>query len=211
MLGKYKKTMRMKRLPEHKIIDTEEALTLYLKGNTFQWICNKMNAAGTRPYTLTVKDVSSDVNIAINNWVKTNSKFITQQLAIELQKIALLESEYWKGYERVVAGKKRQKTKSVPVRGKMGKEIDRIEQVERTIEIGNVGIEWLKGIERCVKMRCDLLNVQNMQLVWQKETDRMNNASSVIPPAQILFSVKKTTDLPPASSNDSIEEAEVIS
>jgi hypothetical protein len=142
--------MARKRSDFERETDLQLIAKLYLQGWTQERIAGHI--AEIRDYELSQPTISNDLALIQWRWRDNTSMSLDAHKANELARIDLLEREYWEQYE---LSKKDYKSKTVKKSfddSKLNELIIKTE--ERT---GNPA--YLQGIERCIKLRMDLLGL----------------------------------------------------
>lgn len=122
---------------------------LYLKGTSQVEIGIKLK--------LSQATISRAIEKMINEWREISFRKIDEQKAIELAKINRLEMTYWEAWERSLEDVE---TKSTKVTGTdLDQENSTPAKGERSVtEKQSLGDpRYLQGVERCIKMRTELL------------------------------------------------------
>lgn len=148
-------------------IDVIDMITsLYLKGNSYRVIANKIKEELGQ--TISFVMVGNYVNKMLEEWKQQRVSKIDDMKTIELSRIANLENTYWQGWERSLAGSKRtsdkQKAKPRRTRDVNGvlTETMSVEQAEKSSYTEETfgDPRFLDGIKWCIQMRCKILGVE---------------------------------------------------
>jgi len=151
-----------KRTSGEKEIDKEFVLDLYLKGLSFTHITDTLN--GSRVYNVSRTQVTNDIKHEIAIWKNERLDNIEESVQMEIQKINLLEMEYWKSW---IQSQKTQKVTTTSGKSRVNSqkkvvgdtEIVKTERQEETC--GDV--RFLQGVERCIQKRCELAGLDKAQ------------------------------------------------
>jgi hypothetical protein len=146
----------------------------YIAGWTQQQIADELD--GMRPYKVSQKTISNDIKALQTRWQEQAARELDEAKAEELARIDQLEREYWTQYE---LSKQDQEivTKKARDTGGKGKGYEVITRTET--RTGNPA--YLQGIERCIKLRMDLLGLGD-----EKADDRG--------PIQVIFQTGMNMD-----------------
>jgi hypothetical protein len=144
--------------------DLEEIARLYLRGTTQVAIAQYLNEHYYLTDPLCQQQISYDLKILRNRWLKSSMVNFNEARARELSKIDQLERTYWEGWERSL---QQFTSKTIKGHGALAEgKPSKIEQTTRTEErVGDPS--FLAGVERCIAKRCELLGLS--------ETDRLQN------------------------------------
>jgi hypothetical protein len=123
----------------------------YLQGKTQFWIAEEL--AKLRPYEVSRQTISNDLKAIRKRWLNNTNIPRDQHAIKELARIDLLEETYWAAYLRSLE-KAEITTKRVKDSGQ-AKSYDASTRVEE--RDGNPA--YLAGVERCIKLRMDLLGL----------------------------------------------------
>lgn len=137
----------------------------YLEGKTQAQIAAELS--DQRPYSLSRSTISLDLKLIHERWIETQLANFDLVKARELSRIDKLEREYWEAWER--STQKRVDLKTEVRDGRQFKISEDDEEgkphyknVKRIREeydqIGNA--DYLKGIERCIQLRIDILGLK---------------------------------------------------
>lgn len=143
--------------------DLVEIATLYAKSWTYQAIADKINKE--RPYQLTKQQIYYDVKEIVKNWREEHKEKIDGYLVQQLNKLDLLELEYWNSWERS-KGKKKEKTHKEGITSEGGTYDETA--IKSYTEVGDPS--YLAGVERCIEKRSKLLGLFTEKLEVKGET-----------------------------------------
>jgi len=144
-----------KRTEGEKEIDKEFVLDLYLKGFSFTSITDSLN--GSREYNITRTQVTKDIKKEVELWKNERLDNISESVQLEIQKVNVLEMEYWKAW---IQSQKVQKVSTTSAKNRVDKDKKvqgntELMKTERTESpVGDV--RFLQGVERCIQKRCEL-------------------------------------------------------
>lgn len=146
-----------------KVVDM--VTSLYLKGNSYRWIANKIKDELNQ--TISFVMVGNYVNKMLEEWKQERVKKVDDMKTIELSRIANLENTYWEGWNRSLMATKRSTDKQRAQPGKTlrnGELVDtmQVKQAEKTdyVEENFGDPRFLDGIKWCIQMRCKILGVE---------------------------------------------------
>ena len=146
-----------KRTPSQIELDRLQVAEWYCQGKSQVWIAAQLG--------LSQQQISYDMRAVRNQWAERTYETINAHIAEELAKIDHLEQTYWLGYFE----SQKPKTRAT-ITGTGEGAIVRDRQTE-TREEG--GAQFLQGVERCIKLRMDLLGLNAPQRIaltdWRKE------------------------------------------
>jgi hypothetical protein len=144
-----------KRTEGEKEQDKEFVLDLYLKGFSFTAITDSLN--GAREYNVSRTQVTKDIKKEVELWKHERLDNIDESVQQEIQKINVLEMEYWKAW---IKSQKTRKISTTSAKNNVNEqkkivgstEISKTERQEESV--GDV--RFLQGVERCIQKRCEL-------------------------------------------------------
>ena len=144
-----------KRTEGEKEVDKEFVLDLYLKGFSFTAITDGLN--DSREYNVSRTQVTKDIKQEIELWKNERLDDISASVQLEIQKINVLEMEYWKAW---IKSQKNQKTITTSAKNNVNEQkkvVGRTEisKTERQEESSG-DVRFLQGVERCIQKRCEL-------------------------------------------------------
>jgi hypothetical protein len=169
--------------------DLEEISTLYLQGWSQMRIAEKLNS--DRDYAITQQTISNDLKEVNRRWRENTVIPIDDHKQKELARIDLLEQTYWSAWDKSLETAKTTSTKvkDLPASGKDKPGSKQYEASTRNEERdGNPA--FLAGVERCIKMRMDLLGLNapvksedSMTIKWEivREDDSTGNHATNSP------------------------------
>lgn len=168
------------RKPHQREADLPVINAWYLQGKSQYWIADEL--AKIRPYEVSRVTITNDLKEIRKRWRDETNLPIDEHVIKELARIDYLEQTYWREYEQSREPRKitAKSAKSKP--GKpdaKGNATSQVEQTgsERTEEReGNPA--FLQGVERCIKLRCDLLGLNAPQK--RDDTLRIIDESTVL-------------------------------
>jgi len=148
-----------------KITEVEEdrnvITPLYLKGYSLREIANRCTEATGR--SISFVTVRSDVKAILKAFQANRDDMIQYNLTIELEKINVLELEYWQVWEKSKADRKRKSVKKKTVVNTNSKLVKK--PMEETTEYNDTEMvnmgdpRYLTGIQWCIEQRCKLLGI----------------------------------------------------
>lgn len=121
-----------KRTPHQRDADIEFANRLHLQGVPNWQIAERISAI--RPYSLSNSQVGYDLKLARERWKQQTALKLDEAKQRELERIDLIEREYWEQFEASQTDHKGQPKAGDPL--------------------------YLQGIERCVELRMKLLGLE---------------------------------------------------
>lgn len=148
-----------RRKPHQRESDLELINKLYIQGWSQQSISDEI--ARIRDYTVSQQSISNDLDEIQKRWLENTTLDLDDYKAKELARIDELEREYWSQYE---ASKEDKETTTKNIRptdrtDAQGNPINQYGVSTRTeTRTGNPA--YLQGVERCIKMRMDLLGLE---------------------------------------------------
>jgi hypothetical protein len=135
---------------------------LYLKGFSFREIAKRCSETTGR--SVSYETVRNDVKAILEAFQTQRNDLIQYHLTIELEKINVLELEYWNVWEKSKADRKKKSIKKKTTVA--SKSItDRKLPVEETTEYNDTEMvnmgdpRYLTGIQWCIEQRCKLLGI----------------------------------------------------
>lgn len=148
--------------------DLEYVSNLYLQGWSQQRIAEKL--ASERDYEVSRVTIGNDLKEVNRRWQQNTNIPLDEHKIKELARIDKLEAHYWEEYfaskeKRTIKTKSGNSKSTAVKKGKDGKEIE-ISPPSQVIQATSERIEeregnpaFLQGVERCIKLRCDLLGL----------------------------------------------------
>jgi hypothetical protein len=135
---------------------------LYLKGYTLREIANRCTDITGR--SISFVTVRSDVKAILKAFQTNRDDMIQYNLTIELEKINVLELEYWSVWEKSKADRKKKSIKKKTRSGSKSLKENKYPIEETTeyndTEMVNMGDpRYLAGIQWCIEQRCKLLGI----------------------------------------------------
>ena len=110
--------------------------------------------AEERPYSLSHVCIGDDVQLLLKRWRAEQLDNVDDRLAAELQRLAQIEREAWRGWERSLEDSVTHVTEE-----RTG-DIDGA--TDRTTRTGQAGDpRFLQTVEKCVSRRCELLGLSD--------------------------------------------------
>ena len=144
-----------KRTEGEKEQDKEFVLDLYLKGFSFTAITDSLN--DSREYNVSRTQVTKDIKHEVAEWKNERLDNIDASVQLEIQKVNILEMEYWKAW---IQSQKIQKTTTVSGRNTVNAEKKVVGMTDLTkterAEDSCGDVRFLQGVERCIQKRCEL-------------------------------------------------------
>lgn len=144
--------MGRKRKRDEVDADRQIVISLYFKGYTFRDIAARCSEQTGR-YVSHVT-VRADIKHILEEFKEERNDMIEHNLTVELERINLLETEYWQGWEK---SKSDRKKKSVKKRDSGNGGFVEYSDTEM-INMGDP--RYLAGVQWCVEMRCKLLGIE---------------------------------------------------
>lgn len=147
--------------------DLEFISNLYLQGWTQQRIAERL--ASERDYEVSRVTIANDLKEVARRWQQNTTLPIDDHKVKELARIDLLEQTYWQSWEKSCEAQEAVNQRSVTVDEKNAKKrydvSSRKHLPARDKETGDVITQpgnpaFLAGVERCIKMRMDLLGLE---------------------------------------------------
>lgn len=152
---------------------SEMVCRLYLKGLSYKQIADKIVEEHDK--RLDIRTVAKYITDAVKKWQAKKDQWAQEITVLELEKINVLEAEYWAAYERSKLPIKTKKTKIEPVQEKPEEESGEkkkrsrakpkvpvipgfkiLEEVrEEREQIGNE--KFLTGVQWCIERRLEIL------------------------------------------------------
>ena len=137
---------------------------LYLKGYSFREIANRCQDITGRK--ISYETVRADVKAILESFQANRNDLIQYHLTIELEKINVLELEYWSVWEKSKEDRKKKSVKKkTRTNSKSTKKEDTRFPVEETTEFNDTEMvnmgdpRYLTGIQWCIEQRCKLLGI----------------------------------------------------
>jgi hypothetical protein len=146
--------------------DRVEIARLYLRGDIQQDITDEINRKYYPDNPLSRQQISYDIRLMIDRWVKASNNHVDQKKAVELAKIDRLENEYWDAWERSRENAEIEVTEQIGSRAKPDKDKpgeivitpERIKKYKR-VEGQSGNPAFLAGVMSCINKRCELLGL----------------------------------------------------
>lgn len=160
------------RLPQQREADLALIARLYLRGYSQAEILRRMNSE--RVYPLTGPQIGIDLQELHKRWVESQLIDLNAAKQQELERLRLLEEAYWQAWERSTQKQVEMESELTDDKGIEGAAVTR--QRNKTITRERDGAEgFLKGIERCIELRCKILGLFDPKKValvdWQKQAE----------------------------------------
>lgn len=135
--------------------DRQIIMPLYFKGHTLRDIAARCTATTGRYVShITVR---ADIKNMLKDFRRERNDMIEYNLTIELEKINVLELEYWQGWEKSKTDKWH---KSIKRRESSGNKSNIYTEQSKT-EMVNMGDpRYLEGVQWCIATRCKLLGIE---------------------------------------------------
>jgi hypothetical protein len=150
---------RPKRTPLEREQDLAKLAQAYLAGKTQAEIAQELN--------ITQQQISYDLGVLQERWVKSALNDIDKAKAQELAKLDNLEREYWVGW--VDSKKEYRGTTAERTRGKnFGTKV----QIKKEQRLGDP--RFLDGVKSCIERRCKILGLEAPTKA-QVSFDKMTN------------------------------------
>ncbi len=159
---------------------------LYLKGYSFRKIAELCESETGR--SISHVTVRSDVKAILENFREERNELIEYNLTIELERINILELEYWQGWEKSKSDRKKKSVKSkvkeltnFPKADKKNAPNRVVTPLEETIEYNDTEMvnmgdpRYLSGVQWCIEIRCKLLGIEA-----PKKVDVTSGGKSII-------------------------------
>lgn len=140
-----------------------DIMRLYLKGVAMEDAVEEIRKR--RGIALRPQEGYGILNAALDDLKMAYVREAEEWRVMELRRIAALEAEYWRMWEQTVAGEA--STEESDVVG------DRKLSTRRRDM--KVALEYLKGVERCIQRRCQILGLDaphKFQISWEEEAAR---------------------------------------
>ena len=146
---------KMKRTDAQRDVDRELIVDLVLRQHMFQAdIALRLNERKDINYKLSQQMVSFDLRQIQKKWRRETMMVIDAYKAEQLQKLDQLELEYWAAWYKSCSVRQRQRVEKSTLGG--GKV--RLKKVSTSYKpVGNP--RFLKGVLRCIEMRCRILGL----------------------------------------------------
>lgn len=139
--------------PKHNKTEREAHLqrvaSLYLQG----WYQTEIAAE----LKITQQQVSYDLKVIRERWKKATIENYNEYIFRELERIDLLEREYWTAWQNSKEERMKARQEMGDKKGPDGRPLVTKASMEREQRDGNPS--FLAGIERCIEMRCKLLGL----------------------------------------------------
>jgi hypothetical protein len=135
--------------------DRQIIMPLYFKGYTLRDIAARCTAQTGRYVShITVR---ADIKNMLEDFRRERNDMIEYNLTIELEKINVLELEYWQGWEKSKTDKRQ---KSMKRRESSDSKSNNYTEQSET-EMVNMGDpRYLEGVQWCIATRCKLLGIE---------------------------------------------------
>lgn len=163
--------MAANRETQHVEQDRNVITTLYLKGYSFRKIAELCQEETGRK--ISHETVRADVKAILENFRNERNEMIEYNLTIELERINMLELEYWQGWEKSKSDRKKKSVKSkvkeltnFPKADKKNAPNRVATPLEETIEYNDTEMvnmgdpRYLSGVQWCIEQRCKLLGIE---------------------------------------------------
>lgn len=125
---------------------------LYLKGMLQEDIAAEIG--------ISQPTVSRDLKAIQKVWQKETLYDFNEAKARELERIDILEREYWQAWQRSCEDAETVKQKGKPVTDEAGRVTPTTDRMERTVK-GQVGDpRFLQGVQWCITQRCKILGIE---------------------------------------------------
>jgi len=134
---------------------------LYLKGFSFREIAKRCSEITGR--SVSYETVRNDVKAILEAFQTQRNDLIQYHLTIELEKINVLELEYWNVWEKSKADRKKKSIKKKTVVNTNSRLVKK--PIEETTEFNDTEMvnmgdpRYLAGIQWCIEQRCKLLGI----------------------------------------------------
>lgn len=164
--------------------DLEYINTRYLQGWSQQRIADVLNTE--RPYDITRQTVSNDLKELRQRWAQSTVIDLDEAKGKELARIDQLEREYWEQYEAskedktITSTKQRESLKQVARDGQtITERVPGGQEATLRTETRTGDPRYLAGVERCIKMRMDLLGLEAPKRAEYKGTVEQRIAHTI--------------------------------
>jgi hypothetical protein len=127
--------------------DLRQTASLYLRGLTHEEIARRLN--------LSRQQISYDLKVLQRRWQESALADFNAKKAAELAKVDELERTYWEAWERSCQPREVTTQEHTQVGGGRADEARLKGGVRKEPRDGNA--EFLRGVERCVELRCKIL------------------------------------------------------
>ena len=159
---------RKQRLPQQREADLALISRYYLRGYDLKSIAARVSEE--RPYKISFQSVSRDLQELHARWLKSSLIDIDTAKKQELERLRLLEEQYWEAWES--SRKVTTQTETESTQDTQGESRTYARERSKTKITQRDGTAtYLAGIERCIEMRCKILGLlapQKFQAVdWQ--------------------------------------------
>lgn len=176
---------RYKRTPQQREADLALIAAWYLRGYNQTQIAERLGKE--RPYKLSGKTISEELQELHNRWLASSLIDINTAKHQELERLRLLEQEYWEGWRS--SRDARLEVETDEINDEQGKDSTQMYSRKRT-KTKNIlrdgEAKFLEGIERCIRLRCEILGLYQPKQVnvgkidWQAAADDAGIPESVV-------------------------------
>lgn len=151
---------------------------MYLTGATLSAIAESLSKSKSREYTLTVQQVSYDIKDIRKRWLQSTLVDYNEVRGRELERIDVLEREYWDGWEK---SKRDGTTRTASIGVNRGEEHD---LKDAKIEQRDGNPVFLRGVQWCVEQRCKIFGLYEPEkfavVDWREELESDGVSASEI-------------------------------
>lgn len=147
-----------KREPFQRDADFAIISAMYLQQSTQAEIAAHFLAlhnTGKRPYMLSQQTISNDLKEVQKRWRDSAALNMNEAKERELERIDVLEREYWQAWE--ASKKDATLTRQKGVKPKEGEIVPSEATIEKRGQTGNPA--YLAGVQWCIEQRCKLLGI----------------------------------------------------
>lgn len=164
--------------------DREEIARMYLRGETQQAITDYLNRTYYSASPLSRQQISYDVRLLIERWVKSSVNHIDQRKAIELAKIDRLENEYWDAWIRSKENAEVEITEQIGTRQKQKTVKDEPQEITiipervkkyKRVEGQSGNPAFLEGVLKCIAKRCEILGLDAPKKFEVKDVKKLSD------------------------------------
>jgi hypothetical protein len=135
------------RSPLERERDLRQTAALYLRGLTHDEIARRLNVSR--------QQISYDLKVLLRRWQESALADFNAKKAAELAKVDELERTYWEAWERSCQPREVRTQEHTQVGGGQADGARLKGGVRKEQRDGNA--EFLRGVERCVELRCKIL------------------------------------------------------
>ena len=135
--------------------DRREIARYYLRGRTQKEIANIINGDPERDYTLTRQMISYDLGKIREAWRESSLVDMNEAKQRELQKIDMLELEYWQAWEDSCENEETVRQEGAPTDGGI-----KTEKITKTVKGKTGDPRYLQGVERCIQQRIKIIGIE---------------------------------------------------